>query len=121
MNREVVLKTEGITKTFGSRTAVDRVDLEIFEGDIYCLLGGNGAGKTTLFRMLAGLIWPTRGTIDVCGGIVTPIHKGNLSRVGSHIDKTAFCDFMSARENVAMASSIYGNGSREKVDEALSY
>ena len=49
------IKVDGITKTFGAFTAVDQVDLELFRGELFCLLGASGCGKTTLLRILAGL------------------------------------------------------------------
>ncbi len=57
----------GVTKRFGEFVAVDRVDLEIFRGELFCLLGGSGCGKTTLLRMLAGFETPSAGQILIDG------------------------------------------------------
>ena len=65
MNKAIVLK--GITKKFGTKTAVDHIDLEVSEGEIFGLLGVNGAGKTTTIRMLTGLSLPTEGEAKVLG------------------------------------------------------
>ena len=56
-----------MTKTFGSFTAVSGVDLDIYEGELFSLLGGSGCGKSTLLRMLAGFEEPTAGTITIDG------------------------------------------------------
>ena len=62
-----VIRTEGLTKRFGAVTAVDGVDLDVREGDIYGFLGANGSGKTTTVRMLLGLVLATSGTIELLG------------------------------------------------------
>ncbi|WP_047150433.1 ABC transporter ATP-binding protein [Aneurinibacillus tyrosinisolvens] len=59
----VDLQLENITKQFGSKTAVNGIDIQVSEGEIYGLLGGNGAGKTTTMRMVLGLIYPDDGRI----------------------------------------------------------
>ena len=60
-----VITTKGLTKKFGELTAVDNLDLDIKEGEIFGLLGPNGAGKTTIISMLATLLDPTSGTATV--------------------------------------------------------
>ena len=63
----VVLKTKGLTKDFGSIRAVDHLDLELNQGTITALLGGNGAGKTTTLSMLLGLLLPSAGEVSIFG------------------------------------------------------
>ncbi|MBT5245774.1 MAG: ABC transporter ATP-binding protein [Rhodospirillaceae bacterium] len=64
---EPFIKIRGVTKKFGEFTAVDNVDLDIFQGELFCLLGGSGCGKSTLLRMLSGFETPTSGTITIDG------------------------------------------------------
>ena len=64
---EPLIKIRGLTKKFGDVTAVDNVDLDIHQGELFCLLGGSGCGKSTLLRMLAGFEYPTAGTISIEG------------------------------------------------------
>ena len=64
---EPFIKVRGITKKFGPFTAVNNVDLDIYKGELFCLLGGSGCGKSTLLRMLAGFEQPTSGTISIDG------------------------------------------------------
>ena len=59
-----LIQIKGVSKKFGDFTAVDHVSLDIFEGELFCLLGGSGCGKTTLLRMLAGFEEPTTGSIE---------------------------------------------------------
>jgi putrescine transport system ATP-binding protein len=61
------VKIKGLTKRFGNVTAVDNIDLEIYQGELFCLLGGSGCGKSTLLRMLAGFEFPEAGTISIDG------------------------------------------------------
>ncbi len=62
-----MIETEQLTKKFGTFTAVDRLDLRVEAGEIFCFLGPNGAGKTTTIKMLCGLLKPTAGTIRIQG------------------------------------------------------
>ncbi len=64
---EPFIKIRGVTKKFGYITAVNNVDLDIFQGELFCLLGGSGCGKSTLLRMLSGFETPTSGSIIIDG------------------------------------------------------
>ena len=61
------ISIRGVTKKFGDFVAVDSVDLDIYQGELFCLLGGSGCGKTTLLRMLAGFETPSSGSIFIDG------------------------------------------------------
>ena len=83
-----VLKTENLTIQFGGLVAVDKLNLEICEGDIYGLIGPNGAGKTTVFNMVMGYYQPTSGTIrfqgeNIVGLSVDRVVKKGISRTKS--------------------------------------
>ena len=67
------IKVRGVSKHFGAFTAVDSVDLEIYKGELFSLLGGSGCGKTTLLRMLAGFEIPSTGTIHIDGVDMTNV------------------------------------------------
>ena len=64
---ELVVETDGLTKRYGDRLAVDRVSMTVMRGEVYGFLGPNGAGKTTTLRMMLGLIRPTAGSVSVLG------------------------------------------------------
>ncbi len=66
-NNKPLVEIRGVTKKFGEVTAVNNVDLDIYQGELFCLLGGSGCGKTTLLRMLAGFEFPESGTISFDG------------------------------------------------------
>src|SRR5690606_17390683 len=61
------VRIRDVTKKFGDAAAVSRVSLDIFKGELFCLLGGSGSGKSTLLRMLAGFEEPTAGSIEIDG------------------------------------------------------
>ena len=63
-----MIRLEGLTKRYGSFTAVDAVDLEVPRGELFGFLGPNGAGKTTTLRIIAGILRPTSGSVEI-GGI----------------------------------------------------
>jgi putrescine transport system ATP-binding protein len=72
-NVPAFVEMQGIRKTFGGFVAVDHVDLRIYRGELFCLLGGSGCGKTTLLRMLAGFETPTAGRILIDGQDMTGV------------------------------------------------
>jgi len=74
---EPFIKVQSVSKHFGDFTAVDSVDLEIYKGELFCLLGGSGCGKTTLLRMLAGFETPSSGSILIDGVNMTDVPPTN--------------------------------------------
>lgn len=97
---EMIIQTEGLTKTYRGRYAVDHLNLEIAKGDIYGFLGPNGAGKTTTIRMLLGLIQPTSGTIRIFG---RELHRDKLAilrRIGSLVESPSYYGHLSAIDNL---------------------
>ncbi len=71
MSEVPAIRLTGLTKDFGSVTAVDHVDLEIAEGEFFSMLGPSGSGKTTVLRLIAGFARPTSGTVELFGEDVT--------------------------------------------------
>jgi ABC-2 type transport system ATP-binding protein len=108
--REVVLGTEGLTKRFGMRTAVNGLALQVQRGDVFGLLGPNGSGKTTTLRMMLGLIFPSAGRIALFGRDVsnTSEHQAALKRVGAIAEQPAFYPYLSGRENLLGAATFSG-------------
>ncbi len=118
----LVIETRGLTKRFGSRTAVDDVDLHVARGDRYGFLGPNGSGKTTLVRMLLGLVFATRGEIRVLGREVPGQVHEVLPAIGALVEGPAAYGHLSGRANLDLldASGPGGRaGRRRRVGEAL--
>ncbi len=100
MEREIVVETEGLTKRYGMRTAVDRLNLRIEEGEVFGFLGPNGAGKTTSILMFLGLTEPTSGKVRVLGFDPTREPFKVKERVGYLPENVGFYDDMDARQNL---------------------
>ncbi|HUG03651.1 MAG TPA: polyamine ABC transporter ATP-binding protein [Steroidobacteraceae bacterium] len=94
------VQIDKLTKKFGDFVAVDDVSLNIFRGEIFCLLGGSGCGKTTLLRMMAGLEPPTAGSIRIDGVDVTAMPPYERP-VNMMFQSYALFPHMSVRKNVA--------------------
>jgi ABC-type multidrug transport system ATPase subunit len=115
--------TTGLTKTYGRLAAVDGVDLEVREGDRYGLLGPNGSGKTTLLRMLLGLVFATRGEIEVLGLPVPRRVREALPSIGALIEGPGAYSHLSGRTNLRLFDAAGPGGRRAdrdvRVGEAL--
>ena len=108
MNMNKAIELKGLTKTFGSKTAVDHIDLTVNEGEIFGLLGVNGAGKTTTIRMLTGLSVPTEGEAKIMGlDLKNDIDKIKLL-VNVSTQETAIAGNLTVEENLRFIAGIYG-------------
>nr|WP_319374504.1 ATP-binding cassette domain-containing protein [uncultured Methanobacterium sp.] len=105
---EYAIQTFGLTKSFGNRKAVDKINLVVKKGDIFSLLGPNGAGKTTTIKMLTGVLKPTVGTAKIMDYDITR----DLSEVKGIIDispqETAIAGHLTAWENLILMGGING-------------
>ncbi|MEN9937469.1 MAG: hypothetical protein RLZZ387_4048 [Chloroflexota bacterium] len=105
---EAAILTEGLTKRFGERTAVDGVSLEVARGEVFGFLGPNGAGKTTTISMLLGLVRPTSGRALVLGHDVARDLPAALRRVGAMVEAPAFYPYLSGRDNLRVLARAGG-------------
>ena len=112
------IKTEGLTKKYGDKTAVDKLDLTVNQGELYALLGVNGAGKSTTIKMLSCLIRPSDGDAKIHGFSI----RKNRSEVKQIINvspqETAVAAKLSVRENLEFIARIYGTGKKEAAKKA---
>src|ERR671938_482768 len=123
-----VVETEGLTKRFGDRVAVDRVDLRIPAGSAFGYLGPNGAGKTTLIRMLLGLTPATAGSMRLLGHPMPTERTAALARVGEIVaaarERAAHTRIDGALERVGLAHraddrvKTYSLGMRQRLGVA---
>ena len=103
-----MIKTTGLTKRFGVKTAVDKLDLEVSEGEIFGLLGVNGAGKTTTIRMLTGLSAVTEGEAFVMGHSVKTELQEVKKITNISTQETAVAGNLTVKENLEFIGKIYG-------------
>ncbi len=102
-----MIHTENLTKRFGDVLAVDRLSLDVNEGEVFGFLGPNGAGKTTTVRMLASLVTPTDGKAKVAGYTVGE-HNSDIRRnVGLLTETPGMYDNLSAETNLRIFAELY--------------
>ena len=102
-----MIKTEKLTKKFTTVTAVESLDLEIQEGEVFGFLGPNGAGKTTTVRMLTSLISPTSGKALVNGFLVGKEDQNIRRTVGILTETPGLYDNLSAQRNLEIYAHLY--------------
>lgn len=103
-----IVKVSGLSKQFGSFTAVDQLSFSVEQGDVYGFLGQNGAGKSTTIRMLLTLITPTAGDIELFGLPLQLHRKEILQQVGAVIEKPDVYKYLSAYENLKLFAKLSG-------------
>jgi len=101
-----MITTRRLTKRFGQIVAVDHLDLDVREGDIYGFLGANGSGKTTTVRMLLGLVLATSGDISVLGQPMPASARAVLPEVGALVEGPAAYRSLSGRVNLALFDAM---------------
>ncbi|HJH72370.1 MAG TPA: ATP-binding cassette domain-containing protein [Eggerthellaceae bacterium] len=113
-----VIETNGLSKAFGSKMAVDQFDMHVGQGDIYGFVGRNGAGKSTVMRMLAGLAAPTDG--EVREFVMQPREASASRRIGALIESPGLYGSMSATDNLMMKALALGLADpKDKVRDLL--
>jgi len=108
MMENKVIQCKGLTKRFGSFTAVDHVTFDVDKGEIFGFLGANGAGKTTAMRMLCGLSVPTSGEATVAGFDVYRQSEEIKTKIGYMSQKFSLYNDLSVQENIHFFGGIYG-------------
>jgi len=111
---KVAVKAQGLTKQYGDILAVNQVDLEVFEGEIFGLLGPNGAGKTTTIRLLTGQTKPTSGAAKVAGYDVVQETIKAKEHVGVVPEVSNLYEEMNAWDNLIFAAQLYSVLKKER-------
>jgi lipopolysaccharide export system ATP-binding protein len=107
---EPALRARGLTRRFGARTVVDRLDLDVARGEIVGLLGPNGAGKTTTFKMVAGLLRPHGGEVSLFGAPVTgwPLWQRARAGLGYIPQEASLFRRLTVRQNIQFGAEAAG-------------
>src|SRR5437870_7377956 len=110
-DREIVVAVRGLTKIFKDfwgrpkAKAVDNVDFEVRRGEVFGLLGPNGSGKSTTVKMLLGLLYPTKGHIEVFGH--SPRHVAIKSRIGYLPEESYLYRYLNSRETLNFFGNLF--------------
>lgn len=107
--REKILELKNLTMRFGGVTALDKVDLDVFKGEICALIGPNGAGKTTVFNVITGVYQATAGEIIFEGKSILGMKRHNIARAGMArtFQNVRLWGEMTALENVITATDVH--------------
>lgn len=122
---DIAVSTKKLSKKFGSFTAVDEVDLEVKQGEIFGFLGANGAGKTTMIKMLCGLLMPSSGKGQVAGLDIFKQNELIKTKIGYMSQKFSLYDDLTVEENINFYGGIYSltkqelNHKREEIFVSL--
>ena len=116
MTSMVVAKN--IVKTFGSKTALNSINFEIKEGEIFGFLGPSGSGKTTMINILTGQLLPDSGKTQLLGKDSQDLHPTDLEKIGIVSDQSGFYEKLSLEKNLLLYAKLYGVN-LNRVDELL--
>jgi ABC-type multidrug transport system ATPase subunit len=119
MNNPFIVRTNQLTKKFGSIQALDRVSLQVRYGEIYGFLGPNGAGKTTAIGIMLGLIHATSGTVEILNQEVKPNRTFVLQRVGSIMGSPSFVPYLSGKDNIKILAKLHPEVTPKRIDTVL--
>ncbi|MBW2149213.1 MAG: ABC transporter ATP-binding protein [Deltaproteobacteria bacterium] len=118
------IRTEGLTKSFNSLTAVDSLTLSVAEGEIFGLVGPDGAGKTTTMRLLTSIMEPTTGDAWVAGHHIVKEAEAIKEKIGYMSQRFGLYPDLTVKENIDFFADIYGvprKGRGEKTDRLLAF
>lgn len=117
-----MIRLTNLTKKYGKFTAVDGIDLEIRRGELFGFLGPNGAGKTTTMRMIAGILQPTSGKIEIAGDDIALDPLKAKARLGFIPDRPFVYDKLTGAEFLRFVAALYGQDGdpvERRMDELL--
>ena len=116
------LRIENVEKWFGQNSALEAITIDVRRGDFLVLLGRNGAGKSTLLRVMARIIRPNHGRVEICGMDVRHNPEAARRRLGFVAHSSYLYKHLTARENLRFFTRLYGLQDQEqRVQTALEW
>src|ERR1035438_988767 len=116
-----MIQLTNVRKKFGQRLAVDDLSFTVSRGEIFGLLGHNGAGKSTAIGMMLGQVWPTGGTVKICGHDVATNRRAALMPVGAIFETPVFYDYLSGAHNLEILSTYTAPTSKARIREVVEW
>src|SRR5512146_158701 len=118
-SNDFVIRTEGLSKSFGEVGALESLDLQVPEKSIFAFLGPNGAGKTTTIKLLLGLISPTRGRATIFGHDSVQDSVTIRANVGYLPQDPRFYEHMTARQTLDYTAKFFYKGPQAEIDQRV--
>lgn len=123
MEKKVILRAEQLEVRYGDYVVLEDVSFEVYEREIFLIVGGSGCGKTTLLKSLCGLLKPTKGRIFIMGKEVSQLDEEQweevLRRIGIAFQSSGLINSMTVGENVALPLKEFGMNSQVILDEVV--
>lgn len=120
MKKEILIKTEKLTKKFGDFIAVNKITFDVARGEIFGFLGANGAGKTTAMKMLIGISKPTSGEASIAGFDIYKQTEHIKKSIGYMSQKFSLYEDLTIMENIVLFGGIYGLSDEEILNRGRS-
>ncbi|WP_330947492.1 ATP-binding cassette domain-containing protein [Thermomonas sp. LB-4] len=121
MSTEFVIETRALSKRYGRKLALDRLDLAIPRGRIHAIVGANGAGKSTLFRILLGFLPPSTGEARILGGDSQSLSPQDRARIGFVNEEHTLPNWMRVSQVMAMQKHQYGRWNQQAFDGVIGH
>lgn len=120
MEKEVIIKSENVKRKFGERTILDGINLEIYRGEIFVIMGGSGCGKSTFLRHVIGALKPDEGKIHLLGKDLSQLDEDGMDKIkkkiGMCFQNSALFDSMTVGENVSLSLREHAKLDKNVVD-----
>ena len=116
---ETILKCENLCKTFGKKTILKDVSLEVNEGDILGFIGPNGAGKTTTIKLILGLQSITSGKVSINGYDIEKDFTNAIKKVGAIVENPDMYMYLSGYQNLKLVANLYKNILDSRIEEVV--
>lgn len=123
MERKAIVKVDNLVGGYGEEVILDRITFNVYEGEIFVILGGTGCGKSTLMKHIIGLIRPFSGRVSIDGDDVfnpdDAVYQRILRKIGVLYQSSALLGSMTLAENVALPIREYSDLPKESVDRIV--
>ncbi|WP_028838451.1 MULTISPECIES: ABC transporter ATP-binding protein [Thermomonas] len=121
MPNDLIIETRALSKRYGRKLALDRLDLAIPRGRVHAIVGANGAGKSTLFRILLGFMPPSAGDARILGKDSQALTPQDRSRIGFVNEEHTLPNWMRVSQVVAMQHHQYGRWNQQAFDGVIGH
>lgn len=118
MDNKVVLEIKDVSKSFGKKKIIDKINLQVKEGEIYGFVGPNGAGKTTTIKMILGLLSIDEGKITINGYDIKNDFEKAMEYIGGIVENPDAYGYLSGLDNIKLYANIRNIG-KERIDEVI--